>query len=190
MSSGRRRRVNWRATLERCFALDVRRMQRCGYLRSGQISEIARNLNGESGDNLYSRAQDGGILLLFSARSPSEYDWVDHPLDVDLSWTSPPFGGRRPWWLCPICRRRCAILYSRVDDFVCRACTDLPYTSQCEDAYSRAIRRAHRKWSRLDRFGDRPKGMHQTTYERLLRDALEAEKVADTMLDHYLKRFS
>ncbi len=32
--------------------------------------------------------------------------------DVEIDWTCLPSGGKRPWFLCPSCGRRCAVLYA------------------------------------------------------------------------------
>jgi hypothetical protein len=61
---------------------------------------------------------------------------------VPLTFTACHFGGDRPWFLCPHCRRRCAILWGR-ERFLCRTCQGVAYASQNESASSRAIRRVH-----------------------------------------------
>lgn len=50
--------------------------------------------------------------------------------DVGLTYTMPRFGGRRPWFTCPACERRCALLYYRRGRFACRKCQGLSYASQ------------------------------------------------------------
>ena len=52
---------------------------------------------------------------------------------VRLTYTTLASGGRRPWWQCPVCGRRCGVLYSCRRGgryFVCRICGDLAYASQ------------------------------------------------------------
>jgi hypothetical protein len=51
---------------------------------------------------------------------------------VYFSWTRPKFGGRRPWFLCPRCIRRVALLYLRGERWACRICCDLAYQSELE----------------------------------------------------------
>lgn len=50
--------------------------------------------------------------------------------DVGLTYTMPRFGGRRPWFTCPACERRCALLHYRRGRFACRKCQGLSYASQ------------------------------------------------------------
>jgi hypothetical protein len=51
---------------------------------------------------------------------------------VYFSWTRPKFGGRRPWFLCPLCIRRVALLYLRGERWACRICCALAYRSELE----------------------------------------------------------
>ncbi len=61
--------------------------------------------------------------------------------DVGLTYTTPRFGGRRPWFTCPACERRCAALYFLHGEFGCRTCQGLAYRSQRE---SRRNHKRHR----------------------------------------------
>jgi hypothetical protein len=51
-----------------------------------------------------------------------------------VTWTVPTFGGRRLWFHCPLCGRRCGRLYipSRREGVGCRKCFRLLYSSQFE----------------------------------------------------------
>jgi hypothetical protein len=51
-------------------------------------------------------------------------------------WTPCNYGGARPWWTCPECGRRCAIVYGH--PFACRRCANLAYKSSRSDAFTRA----------------------------------------------------
>ena len=101
--------------------------------------------------------------------------WKPVSYSVRLAWTPCHFGGRRPWFLCPAqgCARRVAILYGGAI-FACRNCHRLSYASQRESEGDRAIRRADSIRSQLgwapgilNGHGDKPKGMHWQTFERL-----------------------
>jgi hypothetical protein len=89
------------------------------------------------------------------------------------------FGGRRHWFACLSCGRRCRILYG-ASHFRCRICRGAKYESQFE---SEPLRISSRRWRirRLieeraghawplgldDDFPPKPKGMHWHTYRRL-----------------------
>ena len=107
---------------------------------------------------------------------------------VDLVSTSPNYGGRRWWFLCPVvvagrpCLRRVRKLYLAPGRryFACRHCCDLGYTSQREDDAHRALSKAQAIRVRLGGsaamqhpFPPKPKRMRWKTY-RLLRAKSEA----------------
>jgi hypothetical protein len=61
---------------------------------------------------------------------------------VKLTFTACHFGGDRPWFRCPLCNCRCAVLWGR-GRFLCRTCQRVSYPSQNESIGSLAIRRVH-----------------------------------------------
>ncbi len=98
---------------------------------------------------------------------------------VPVSLTTPNYGGQRAWLHCSSagCGRRCARLFLEDPYLVCTGCADLRYPSQVDPQPE------HRKWaerakSLRARLGGmpmlfqplppRPKGMHRSTYERLI----------------------
>ncbi len=94
--------------------------------------------------------------------------------DVEMDWTRLPSGGQRPWFLCPSCDRRCAVLYSLGSRIICRKCGRLSYESQNEPRHFRALRKAQKIRGRLggsanmtEPFPIRPRYMHRRTYQRL-----------------------
>ena len=103
---------------------------------------------------------------------------------VVINWTECHYGGARPWFLCPGCRRRVAILYGRKIErdgsklpiqnrtLKCRQCHDLSYPSQHEEWDRRMGRRAKKIWARIGgKYGNKPKRMHWRTYNRLVDEA-------------------
>jgi hypothetical protein len=98
-------------------------------------------------------------------------------------WTGGLGGVPRPWWECPACGGRVRILYNR-GGWRCRRCEGLAYPCQLQDAGQRALNRARKIRARLGASGShyiaevppRPPRMHRTTYERLVRELLEAER--------------
>jgi hypothetical protein len=92
---------------------------------------------------------------------------------VAIAWTPCHYGGQRPWFLCPFCNNRLAILYLGMV-LACRKCQQLAYKSQRESHIERCFNRALNIRERLKwppgistRGCTKPKGMHQTTYWRL-----------------------
>ncbi len=120
-------------------------------------------------------------------------DWQSET-PVRLTYTTPYFGGYRPWFLCPTCSRRCQLLYRRMGELACRICHDLVYRSQLEGREDRLRRRAQDIRFRLGGstnllapFPDRPKGMRRRTYARWRERGLAAE---DALLGTMQRRWS
>ncbi len=96
--------------------------------------------------------------------------------DVKMDWTRLPSGGKRPWFLCPSCGRRCGVLYSIRSRIICRKCGGLSYESQNEPRHFRALRKALKIRGRLggsanmaETFPSRLRYMHRRTYQCLWR---------------------
>jgi len=85
---------------------------------------------------------------------------------VALNWTACNFGGRRVWFLCPHCSRRCAILYGVNNNgrFSCRRCVNLAYECEAETTTDRLTRKQLKREAKLGEWGERPKGMWRRTY--------------------------
>ena len=156
-------------------ALDIRWIQRQGYLISGHSSNLNWTRNGEEIASIQFRAEsDHAVLNYRTRRNGGELAQMNY--SVPIEWTPCNYGGQRAWFLCPAqgCGRRVAILFGG-SVFACRSCYDLAYACQRESGYDRAIRRADAIRSRLgwktgiaNPIGDKPKGMHWRTYYRLL----------------------
>ena len=103
--------------------------------------------------------------------------WCDgewRPQWIMLSFTPCHFGGMRPWFDCPGCGRRVAVLYRSSSEWFCRNCLGLTYRSSQESRVDRAFRQAHKLRRRLDDGASllpptplRPPRMHWRTYWRL-----------------------
>ena len=157
-------------------ALDVRRLQRDGLLTPGRSFGWNWTRDGETVASIQVRAETDRIILNYRHKSGSS-DWQPMDYPVRLAWTDCTLGGRRAWLLCPArgCGRRVALLYIGSSGiFACRHCYKLAYASQRETGDDRAARRADRIRDRLgweagilNGEGDKPKGMHWRTFERL-----------------------
>lgn len=112
---------------------------------------------------------------------------------VAIAWTPCRYGGRRPWLVCPGCGSRRLALYAHEDRIRCRACLGLGYPSQLLDAGARLTAKADRLERRAGWDGDpqadwidKPRGMHWSTFRRLLAAAeaarAEARRIEDDRL--------
>ena len=120
-----------------------------------------------------------------------------------LDWTEPHLGGRRAWFRCCSCARRCTVVYGRNQEWGCRRCWRANYPSQKEGHYDRLIRRAGRLRRRLgdkvvkapidhvDYAGippDKPLRMHWRTYSRLARELESIEHEAAKLFHEQARR--
>lgn len=107
-----------------CWQIDVREMKRSGLLdpqllrwSQPELDRVVNAVVSEFGINISYRDRSamGGVTTY----------------DIRLVRTPCNIAGVRPWFLCPSCNCRVAILFSTNDGkFACRACLNLAYPSQ------------------------------------------------------------
>ncbi|MDY6891453.1 MAG: hypothetical protein SVU24_07640 [Pseudomonadota bacterium] len=185
LGSGRHRDPNAKQTTAGVPALDIRTLKRQEALESGQQfewqwfrrqQEIARVL--------ITSVQDG---LRVSPELP-EVSATTDPTFITLEWTACRLGGERPWFICPECGRRCALLYLN-QHLSCRECHQLVYACQRETDYARLVRRTNNLRRRLgwepgilNDDGTKPEGMHWKNYYRLMHQQQHYQLQALTVL--------
>src|SRR5262245_24978828 len=116
LGSGRRYRYGTKQTVEDCRRLDVRYLQKKGYLTANNLASLAwRDVTVKETSSLLLVISETHVRLVYHSRRGEEA-WKDIEETVPLVWTSCHYGGNRPWFLCPgvvngrSCRRRVAIL--------------------------------------------------------------------------------
>jgi len=175
-------------TLDEVKRLDVRWLHRQGYL--DRRPHLVAWSWGEQPDGSVGLALvDGRLVITYCFHRRETETWQDIRQVVDLDWTPCQYGGQRPWFRCPGCQRRVAVLcgYDRL--FLCRHCYQLPYTSQYETRLDRLTRKMHKLHDRLGGHStQKPKGMHWRTWERLQDEAIEAEMTRDCAMDVTFER--
>jgi hypothetical protein len=172
----------------------VRLFYRDGVLGPGRNFNTSWTRNGETVATV--RVSVGYDCVVFSYRqSWRGGPWRDCTNTILLTWTECHYGGKRPWWQCPGCDRRVALLYSGDGWYACRHCRNLAYRSQRETEEDLASRRANRirdrlGWPRgiLNMPGGKPKGMHWTTYLRLVDQHTRHSNEALAGVGQYLAR--
>jgi len=154
-------------------ALDVRKINRAGRLTPGSACSWQWSRNGSTIASINLQAGIDSVTLSYRQRAHGG-EWKDMAYTVWLAYTPCHMGGHRVWWKCPAagCSRRVAVLYGGTGIFACRHCYRLAYRSQRDNnAYGPADKlRARLGWvpGIAHPEGDKPKGMHWKTYERLL----------------------
>ena len=109
-----------------------------------------------------------------SLRMNYSYRGESYSYSIKLSTTACHYGGYRHWFNCPSCSKRTSVLYC-IHIYVCRHCTGANYGSQLEQPIDNLFRRLNAIRVRLgwqvgiaSGYEQRPKGMHQTTYDKLI----------------------
>ncbi len=182
--SGRPRR---RQRAEDTIRLDVRHMERSGHIRPGLRVPYFWKRGTEPAGDIVVHTHDGGIELVYRYRQNDD-DWRPMRIAVPLTSTPCTFGGERHWFHCPICNRRCALLYIHAVAG-CRACMDVGYASQAETPLDR-LRRRSDKLELLLRGDDRrrwrrPPGMHHRTYRRIIDQLVHMEMRWDDLFEQH-----
>ena len=181
--SGRWGAGGTRAVTDGPLRLDVRWLARQGCLGPNTTgSYVVGWLRGDepAGDILvrYDADRPAELVLTYHARRGEGGPWRPIRERVVLDRTPCPYGGERPWFRCPGCDARRAVLSAVDGRFRCRACHDLAYASTREGAVARHRRRSAGLRRRLGAppgeaglaawlCPEKPKGMHWRTYDRI-----------------------
>lgn len=177
-------RPGWHLKAEHCRSIDARRWAREGILRDGRCGGWVWS-DPDTGQRLASISYSVGADAVTLS-----YSMGDSPMRqrVPILTTGCNYGGQRYWFGCPTCGRRVAVLYMRNRGFACRKCNRIAYASQSEDELGRTWRKQAKQERLLGETWQRPKGMHQATYERLLAAIWDCEERRDTSLAFVLAR--
>jgi hypothetical protein len=104
------------------------------------------------------------------------YRGKNYSYTINLTTTAPHYGGLRHWFNCPSCSKRTGVLYC-AGTYVCRHCINANYGSQLQQPIDRLFSRLHTIRQRLGwqagiahGIGKRPKGMHTSTYNKLVNE--------------------
>jgi hypothetical protein len=181
--SGRYYRFKNRETTEETKRIDIRWLRKQGFLKPNSGGTLSWDCGGEPSGWIRYSMFDNRMELRYRIRLNGG-DWQDVNQTVWFDETECNYGGCRKWFICPHCGRRVALLYGAQRLFLCRKCSDLVYASQMESDLDRLSRKARKVRQKLD-IGNhdlfdpealfdyvvwKPKGMHQTTFDRLRRE--------------------
>lgn len=163
--------------------MDVRRLQREGLLNDGAAYGWTwKDDNGKETASISVRVEGGGVRFLY--RVGGEHDVNEH---VRLAETACNYGGGRMWFVCPCCGRRCALVYIG-RQVACRKCFKLKYPSQSDDETDASWRKQRKLAAKIDSDGtdwvrtQKPKGMHQSTFQRIRRKIIEEDSRREALL--------
>lgn len=195
LGSGTYWRHSRKTSVEELKGLDIRHMKRVGCLRPNYFGGWHWSVNGERVGDIKFRTGHNEVTLMFRSRV-NEGDWESIEQRVEIEHTDCHMGGKRPWFLCPACNKRVALLYAGGKYFACRHCYDLTYSCQKELSFERMRRKAKKIRQQLQAteeplqaISTKPKHMHYRTFERLRERALDLEWKAEMILDDMLNKY-
>lgn len=158
-------------TTNQMHALDIRRLHK----RLTPGASFGWQWTGNRLASLDLRVSTDSVTLTYRHQE-TDGNWKSMEYPIRLTRTACNFGGLRTWWLCPHCGRRVAVLYGG-RKYACRHCYDLTYKSTRTTPDFKHFAKANKVRERLgwgggvaSPMGNRKKGMHVTTYLRLLKE--------------------
>lgn len=173
--------------------LDVRHLQRLGNLDPGSVSRCEWTKDGTVLAQALLSAGSSGLTIRYEPAMTGR-STASCTLHAGIDRTPCRFGGSRPWFRCPECRRRVAILYGD-SRLACRHCRRPTYPVQRLAPMGRSLARAQRLRVQLGGsvdltlpFPPRPKGMHSFTYTTLAIRAMAAEAQFNAALGHWVDK--
>jgi hypothetical protein len=89
-------------TCETCNSIDVRDWHRRGLLPVGPKFEWSWTRNGQPSGSIGVRSEGDAVILTYRFRDAGQAEWKRIEQHVPLEWTECNFGGRRPWFRCPV----------------------------------------------------------------------------------------
>ncbi len=177
VGSGKRSGKKPKVTTERLPSIDIRLLRKQGYLIPDTDGELTWSVGGKPVCSVRYRMYLSKMVINYNHRSKDGH-WVPAKQEIIFDQTQCNYGGGRQWFLCGNCNRRVAVLYFGSGGFFCRHCLNLTYASQQENEEHRMMRKARNIRQRLGAgdnlfapIWEKPKNMHQTTFDRLRREA-------------------
>jgi len=161
-------RRGWRSKCEDLLPLDVRILARRGNLQPGANLEWRWSSGDMPLGSVGVRASNDHLRLI--------YTWTPHgaparSMDcrVSIETTRCNFGGVRPWFRCPRCNCRRAVLYGTASDgrFGCRGCMRLAFNIEAETTWGRICRKRHKLEAKLVAHREKPRKMRWDAYARI-----------------------
>jgi hypothetical protein len=195
-----------RPTVEDGLVLDLNRLIQQGTFRPGHAwggsivwTEVSSGRQVATiGYEAHMGQESGWARLHYTTTDHWSGEKTRHDYRVALTTTPQPFGGRRWWFQCPRTGDLVSKLYlppgGRV--FASRRFYRLAYRSQRESPRDRALGRAFKLRRRLGSNGgigdyiERPKGMRQRTFDRMMERVEAAEGVCNANLLRFVQQLT
>lgn len=178
-------RWNAKLTTESQHRIDIRWLKRQNYLRPGVSGPLSWSSRGEQTGAISFCMKENSMILNYRHK-PREGEWEAVEQVISIDQTPCNYGGYRKWFLCPRCWKRVAILYGTGKYFFCRHCYQLTYDSCNTSDLQRIFDKANKLKKKLGGHAglsypipNRPKGMHRSTYIRIVAKIYQLENLGD-----------
>ena len=159
--------------------IDIWLWSRKGYLDGCYYLRPSWTRSGEPSGSISVQTTPNSATLSYRVSNMHGDEWIDQSQLVPILRTRCNYGGTRKWFGCPVCQRRCEVLYLRTSRFACRCCQQISYASQSGGTLDRLTCKSHKLWARIE--SGRPKGMRHKTYERLLDQVCDVDELEDRL---------
>ena len=180
-------RPSHKVKAEQLLRIEIGRWHRSGYLHAGRSFTWTWHRGDEPTGNI-GVLVNGAESLALQYMVGSDSQRRDGSQTIRLAHTACNYGESRPWFVCPVCQRRAGVLYMRAGRFACRHCQRVSYSSQSGDTLDRMWRKQSKIEARLDPRWQRPKGMRQHTYKKLMDTLCDLEERRDNALGDFAAR--
>ena len=178
--SGKYDRYGRKRACEEVKSIDIRQLKRKGWLDQEGYTCWSWTFGGRPSGNISMKILGDRLNLLYFVTDNWSGKKQEFNYWIDLDYTLCNYGGKRIWFLCPICHRRRALLYYGQDGyFKCRKCANLNYWSSQKDVICRIDNKIEGIRKKLDipecnildvlKKADKPKYMHNDTYIGLIK---------------------
>ena len=171
--------------VEKQFFVDIRELKRRGVLIAGSSTTITLIRNERPTGQLLMKSITSGILWGYRSLTDNDRSNDSFGNRIEVVDTKCHFGNTRPWFSCPTCHKRVAVLYCARSTLMCRTCGQINYASQQMTELDYKLRQVAFRRERLgagDMFLhklsriDKPKYMRYTTYFQYLGELHLLEK--------------
>ena len=140
LGSGRRYQSNEvRKVVENQISINILDLKKQGNLKPGAISSRIYSINSREIGRIFISAEEGMLCLDY------RFNGQLRQQTIEITSTSPHFGGQRYYLVCPQCQAKRDILYYGANRaFACRVCHGFVFRSQQLPAHQRHSRMAEK----------------------------------------------
>ena len=160
--------------------MDIREWHRRGLLWDGGRNTWSWSRGSEKVGSITFSVSEQAINLIYSL------DGRNASQTIMRTATPCRYGGVRPWFLCPVCCNRTALLYMRGGRFACRKCQRVSYSTQSGSESDRVHARYHKLHALVE--NGKPKWQRWATFNRLEEKFEQADASANEMLWRVIQR--